>query len=65
MVAMIAAFTVWMCLSTIGAAVEFERKRRSLGQEVQDLRDRYSLSFPCVIISPKTMAKPGSGSKAA
>ncbi len=65
MVALIAAFTVWMCLSAIGAAVEYERKRQTLGQEVKDLRKRYALSFPGVILSPDAVAEPRSDRKAA
>jgi len=31
MVAVIAAFTVWICLSIFGTVLEYERRRRSLG----------------------------------
>ncbi len=54
MVAIIAAFTVWTCLSVLGTAVEYERRRRNLGREVNDLRRRYSLSFPGRVIRPDT-----------
>ena len=65
MVALMAAFAVWMCLSTIGAAIEYERHRQTLGQEVKDLRNRYSLSYPGTIIRPDSVAKRDSGRKAA
>ena len=54
MVAMIAAFTVWTCLSVLGSAAAYERRRRTLGREVKDLRQRYSLSLPGLIIRPDT-----------
>ncbi len=42
MVAAIAGFTVWTCLTTLGAAADFERRRRTLGHEVKELRKRSS-----------------------
>ena len=54
MVAIIAAFTVWTCLSLLGSVVEYERRRRNLAHEVKDLRSRYSLSFPVAVIPPGT-----------
>ncbi len=52
MVALIAAFTVWTCLSMLGTAVAYERRRRNLSREVKDLRRKYSLSFPGLVITP-------------
>ncbi len=63
MVAVIAAFTVWICLSIFGTVLEYERRRRNLGREVNDLRRRYSWSFPAAVMTPGT--KTGSGRKAA
>ena len=54
MVALIAAFTVWTCLSMLGTAVVYERRRRTLGREVKDLRKKYSLSFPGLVMTPET-----------
>lgn len=54
MVAVIAAFTVWICLSIFGSALEYERRRRSLGREVRELRMRYQLSFPLADRTPRT-----------
>ncbi len=63
MVALIAAFTVWMSLAVLGTVMEYERRRRNLGREVKDLRRRYSLSFPLMVVTPET--KTGSDRKAA
>jgi len=63
MVAVIAAFTVWICLSIFGTVLEYERRRRNLGREVMDLRRRYSLSFPSAERTPGTST--GSDRKAA
>jgi len=60
-VAMIAAFTVWTCLSIFGTVMEYERRRSNLGREVMDLRKQYSLSFPTAESKPKA----GSGRRAA
>jgi hypothetical protein len=54
MVALIAAFTMWICLSIFGTVLEYERRRRNLGREVMDLRKRYSLSFPVAEKTPDT-----------
>ena len=61
MVALVAAFTVWTCLSIFGTVMEYERRRSNLGNEVMDLRRKYSLSFPTAEVTPKA----GSGRKAA
>ncbi len=63
MVALIAAFTVWMSLAVLGTVMEYERRRRNLGREVKDLRRKYSLSFPGLVITPET--RTGSDRKAA
>ncbi len=42
MVAVIAAFTVWTCLAMLASAADYERRRRTLGLEVRELRKRYS-----------------------
>ena len=63
MVALVAAFTVWMTLAVLGTVMEYEHRRRSLGREVKDLRRRYSLSFPLMVVPPET--KTGSDRKAA
>ncbi len=63
LVALIAAFTVWTCLSMLATVVEYERRRRNLGREVNDLRRRYSWSVPAAVMTPGT--KTGSGRKAA
>ena len=53
MVAVIAAFTVWICLSIFGTVMEYERRRRNLGREVKDLRMRYMLSSPSAQRTPR------------
>ena len=63
MVALIAAFTVWMSLAVLGTVMEYERRRRNLGREVKDLRRRYSLSFPLMVVTAET--KTGSDRKVA
>ncbi len=62
-VALIAAFTVWMSLAVLGTVREYERRRRMLGHEVKHLRQRYALSFPGLVIRPD--AGTGSDHKAA
>ena len=50
LVALIAAMSVTMCLSVLGAAVQYEIARKRLAGEVRELRERYSLSYPDVIV---------------
>jgi len=51
LVAMIAAMTVTMCLRVLVAAMRYEHDRSKLAGEVDELRKRYSLSYPDVIVS--------------
>ncbi len=64
-VAMIAAMTVTMCLSVISAAIRYETVRRNLAGEVQELRKRYSLSCPDVIMPVDVMSDMGTDREAA
>ncbi len=65
LVAMIAAGTVVMCLSVLGAAVQYEQARRRLAAEVRELRERYSLSYPDVIVPVDVMSDMAPDRKAA
>ncbi len=56
LVALIAAMTVTMCLSVLGAAMRYEHARRLLAGQVHELRERYSLSYPDVIVSLDVMS---------
>ncbi len=50
LVALIAAMTVSMCLSVLGAAVEYGGTSKRLAGDVRELRKRCSLSYPDVIV---------------
>ncbi len=50
LVALIAAMTVTMCLSVLSAAVEYGGTSKTLAGDVRELRERYSLSYPDVIV---------------
>ena len=45
LVALIAVVTVVMCLSVLGALVEREQGLRQLGEDVRELKRRYTFSF--------------------
>ncbi len=54
MVALIATFTVWTCLTMLGTAAQYERRRRTLGREVKALRKRYVFAG-AVLETPDTI----------
>ena len=64
-VALIAAMTVTMCLSVIGASIRYERVRRNLAGQVHELRQHYSLSYPDVITPVDVVSDMGTDRKAA
>ncbi len=64
LVALIAAGTVVMCLSVLGAAVQYEHARSTLAGEVRELRKHYSLSYPDVIV-PVDMVSDGESDRKA
>ncbi len=65
LVAMIAAMTVTMCLRVLVAAMRYEHDRSKLAGEVDELRKRYSLSYPDVIVSVDVMSDMESDVRAA